>query len=333
MRKLLRRTSTALLYLLIVILVLWPTLALFFDLPFPHLRIAAAISYLLVVTVSLVSLRHKPARLLLGLASCALVASWWLTLKPTNKEPWQTDVSRLASATQNGNHVIIHNFRQCDYRAEFDYTCKWSDRDVDLSQIRGVDLFMDYWGSPWIAHTILSFDVGNGQHVAFSIEQRKRPGQNYSNILGFYRQYTLIVIASDERDLVRLRTNYRHGEDLYLFHTLATPGFARALFTDYIQRTNDFYTRPHWYNAVTHNCTTEIYTFARMKHQPHDWRILLNGKGDEMEYQAGEIAGDLPFKQLKQQSYINPAARAADQDPDFSRRIREGLPGFKDVLQ
>jgi hypothetical protein len=65
-----------------------------------------------------------------------------------------------------------------------------------------------------------------------------------------------------------------------------------------------------------------------MKNQPHDWRILLNGKADEMEYEQGELAGDLPFAELKKRAYINPAARAANEDPQFSARIRDGRPGF-----
>jgi hypothetical protein len=133
---------------------------------------------------------------------------------------------------------------------------------------------------------------------------------------------------SDERDLVRVRTNYRRGEDLYLYRTRATPAFARSLFMDYSAMTNRLYQYPQWYNAIAHNCTTEIFTFETMKTLPHDWRILLNGKADEMEYEQGELAGDLPFPDLKKRAYINPAARAADDDPQFSTSIRKGRPGF-----
>ena len=62
---------------------------------------------------------------------------------------------------------------------------------------------------------------------------------------------------------------------------------------------------------------------------PWDWRLLLNGKSDEFAYQYGRFAsGDLPFPALKQQAHINDAARAADQAPDFSARIRQGRVGF-----
>ena len=112
-----------------------------------------------------------------------------------------------------------------------------------------------------------------------------------------------------------------------------TPEFARSLFLNYADMTNDFFSHPQWYNAITHNCTTEIFTFKTMKHQPHDWRILLNGKADQMEYEQGELAGDLPFAELKQRAYINPAARAAGKDPQFSEKIREGRPGFSNVIE
>jgi hypothetical protein len=312
-------------YLIILLASLWAAMALAID-----LRIIVAVFYGLAILLILFLLRTRPWRQLLAcLLCCALVVSWWLTLKPSNEGRWQADVSKTAWAEVQGSEVTIHNLRDCDYRTEFDYTCQWLTRTIDLNQIDGVDLFMDYWGSPLIAHTILSFDVRGADHVAFSIETRKQIGQRYSALLGFFRQYTLISVVSDERDVVRLRTNYRHGEDLYLFHTSATPQFARSLFLNYIGLTNQLHDHPVWYNALTHNCTTEIFTLKSMKGQSWDWRILLNGKADEMAYQDGMLVSvGLPFKELKQRAWINPAARAANNDPDFSSRIRKDRPGF-----
>lgn len=330
-RRILQGIAAIVFYLCMALLTCWSALALYYDLPIVRLRILSAVLYLLLIGAILLLGKRNLYRLIGCMLCCGLVASWWLTLKPSNDEPWQTDVSRPAWVDLNHGHALIHNFRQCDYRAELDYTCNWSTRDVDLSQIAGVDLFMDYWGSPWIAHTIVSFDLGNGQHVAFSMETRKQIGQSYSAVRGFFRQYTLISVVSDERDLVRLRTNYRQGEDLFLYHTRATPAFAQSLFLNYAGVTSQLAEHPQWYNAITHNCTTEIFTFQTMKSQPHDWRILLNGKADEMEYEQGELAGDLPFAEHKKRAYINSAARAADADPQFSARIRAGRPGFTGV--
>jgi hypothetical protein len=184
-------------------------------------------------------------------------------------------------------------------------------------------------GSPWIAHTILSFDFGNGVHIPFSIEARMEVGQSYSAVRGFFRQFTLIAIVSAERDIVRLRTNYRKDEDIYLYHTTATVPFARSLFLDYIGLANDLHDHPRWYKALTDNCTTQIFALEAMKSQPFRLAVLLNGKGDEMEYRMGNLATDgLPFSELKTRAFINLAAQAADKDPDFSQRIRSGRSGF-----
>ena len=315
-------------YLGAALVTLWALLALHFDLPIAKLRDFAAVAYFLGVVAVCICVRRAWRRLLVCLLCFGGVLAWWLQIKPSDQGPWQPDVSQTAWASVQGNLVTIHNFRSCDYRTEGDYTCQWLTVPVELDKIQGVDLFMDYWDSPWIAHTILSFDLEDGRHVAFSIETRKRPGQSYSAIRGFFRQYTLISVVSDERDVVRLRTNYRQHEDLYLYHTKSTPAFARDLFMNYIAFTNDLHNKPQWYNAITHNCTTEIYTFSTMKSQRWDWRILLNGKADKMEYDRGQLAGNLPWPELKRRAYINPAARAADNDQDFSALIRKGRPGF-----
>ena len=116
-----------------------------------------------------------------------------------------------------------------------------------------------------------------------------------------------------------------------LFHTKATPDFARRLFLSYIQFANHMHDHPEWYNAITRNCTTEIYALSVMHNQPWDIRILLNGKADEMEYERGQIAGNLAWPELKRRAYLNPAARAVNDDPDFSTRIRENRPGFTET--
>jgi Domain of unknown function (DUF4105) len=248
-------------------------------------------------------------------------------LKPSNDRDWQQDVAETAWAEINGDEVTVHNVRNCDYRTETDFTPHWETRTVRLSGITGMDVAINYWGSPWIAHPIVSFQFADALPLCFSIETRKTIGQQYSTLEGFYRQYTLIYVVADERDCIRLRTNYRH-EDVYLYHTLASPAQARERFREYINTVNALHENPRWYNAVTHNCTTSIRTQRAAKlRKPWDWRILLNGKADEMLYQDHAVAtGGLSFTELKQRSLINERARAADQNPDFSRVIRESLP-------
>lgn len=315
-------------WLLAILGIAWAFGALHYDSPMGRGKIEWV--FLLAVAAAVVFIPGAWRKLGAALAAFALVLGWWLTLKPSNEADWQPDVSQLAWAEVNGDEVTLHNVRHCAYRTETDYTPRWETRRVRLSQITGIDMALNYWGSPWMAHPILSFQFADAPPVCFSIETRKKSGQKYSAIGGLYRQFELICIMADERDVVRVRTNYRQGEDVYLYRTTTTPAQARERFLDYVRSMEDMRQRPRWYHAITTNCTTSI----RRQHPaaqriPWDWRILLNGKGDELMYEKHTIAtGGLPFAELKEHARINAAAQAANDAPDFSRRIREGRPGF-----
>jgi hypothetical protein len=263
----------------------------------------------------------------------AWFSPWWFSLKPTTIANWQPDVDRPAWVERNGDQLIIHNLRNCDYRTETDYINCWSDRTVSLSDLRGADLFFTTWGVPWIGHPILSFQFGDGRHIAFSIEARYKGGQAYSAILGFFRQYEVIFVVADERDVIRLRTNFRKDEEVFLYRTSVGPETARAIFLTYVEYLNRLKDRPEWYNALTRNCTTAIdKQIAANLADPHPWnyRILLNGTLDRLLYERGRLVTDgLPFHELKSRAHINTAARAADNSPDFSSLVRAGRPGFE----
>ena len=315
----------------------WACAALYIDLSPAPLRALAAAIYLLLVVGLAIRVRTHFHRLLVCAAMFGLVLAAWLSLKPTNDRPWQDDVAKTAWAEVDGDNVTIHNFRYCHYRAEFDYTCDWLTRTFKLSDLRGIDIAITYWGSPYIAHPIVSFWFGGNEYVAASIETRKPVGIGYSAILGFFRKYELIYLFSDERDIIRLRTNFRTGEEVYLYRTTAGPEWSRELFLEYIQQANELRDHPEWYNALTRNCTTVIFHFIRLigplpsGTSRFDWRILLNGRADEMLYNGGNFNAAIPFNELKQAAHINDAARKADDSPDFSRQIRTGRPGFEDV--
>jgi hypothetical protein len=314
--------------LVVVLLTVWASAALYFDLvPGTSFKTLAAAGYAIAVIATLLAFHGRGKGIAISVIAFAVILAWWLSLKPSNERAWQPDVAQTAWAEIDGDRVTIHNVRNCDYRTEMDYTPHWETRSYDLSQIRGIDIYFVFWGSPWIAHTIVSFQFGDNDHVAMSIETRKEVGESYSALRGFFRYYELIYTVSDERDVVRLRTNYRKGEETYIYHTLASPQRARAVFLKYIEKINRIRNRPEWYNALTNNCTTNIAALAGEGRW--DWRILLNGRAEQMLYENGDIAtGNLPFDRLKEQAHINPAARAAGDAPDFSRRIREGRVGF-----
>ena len=307
----------------------WVFGALWFDGPFGAGNKPAAALLTIALMAVLIFVRPLWRKLGTFVVLLAGVLIWWLTLTPINDGDWQPDVARLAWADIQGDDITFHNVRNCDYRTETDYTPHWETRTVRLSQITGVDLAIDYWGSPWIAHPIVSFQFADAPPLCFSIETRKKAGQSYSTIGGLYRQFELIYVVADERDVIRLRTNYRK-ENIYLYRTTISPTQARERFLEYIDSLNALRTKARWYNAITTNCTTSIRTqHPPNERPPWDWRILLNGKGDELLYERHRIlTGGLPFPELKARSLIDARARAANDAPDFSKLIREGLPGM-----
>ena len=221
-------------------------------------------------------------------AGFIVVLTWWFSLPPSNNRDWLPDVAVLPYADIAGNQVTIHNIRNCDYRTETDFDVRHYDKTFDLDKLRTADLYLVYWGSPNIAHTMVSFGFDGGDYVCMSIETRKEKGEGYSAVKGLFRQFELTYIIADERDLVRLRTNYRQGEDAYLYRARMTPEQSRTLFLDYLRRANELRERPEWYNALTDNCTTAIRTQrAAADRAPWDWRMLVNGHLDELLYERG----------------------------------------------
>jgi Domain of unknown function (DUF4105) len=309
------------------LLLLWTMGALWYDLPLPPaLRKIVATLYLLAGT-GLWLFRNGKLRLVV-VGMIAVVMAWWFSLAPRNDRQWLPDVARTASVQIDGDRVTFQNVRNAAYRSETDFTPRWETRTVDLSKITGVDIAVNYWGSPYMAHPIVSFRFSDSPPLCFSIETRKEVGERYSAIGGLYRQYELICLVADERDVIRVRTNFRQGEDVYLYQLKITPEQARVRFMEYVETIRELARKPRWYNAVTNNCTTSI----RAQHQvaeraAWDWRILVNGKGDEMLYEKGALlTGGLDFPTLRKNSLINPAAKAADEAADFSARIRSHLP-------
>ena len=308
----------------------WMALAIYFDLASgatPWLRAGLALLVPVGALVALLLVRPRRWVVVGILAVFVVVLVAWLVIPPSHARDWQPDVATLPFAEIHGDRMIVHNVRNADYRSETDYTVRLEDRDLDLSRIRSLDLFLIYWGSPLIAHTIISWGFDDGQYLAISIETRKEKGESYSALRGFFRQYELVYVVADERDVVRLRTNYR-GEDVYVYRLDAPPADARRLLLRYIAAINELREQPQWYNALTENCTTAIRRIAGSdtRRSWWSWKLFLNGHLDELAYDIGAIDRSLPFPVLKAKSLVNDRARAAGADPQFSARIREGLP-------
>ncbi len=258
----------------------------------------------------------------------AVLMALWLDLEPSNRREWQSDVAMLSSAKIDGDFVTVRNIRNNEYRAEFDFTPGYYDRRFDLRTIEGVDIVAVYWMGPAIAHVFLSFAFAGDQHLAISIEARKEIGEGYSTLKGFFRQYELIYVVADERDVIRLRTNYRRNpvEDVYIYRSTASPESVRRLLLEYLGKINALNEKPEFYNSLTTNCTIGIWNHANALGGglPFHWKILASGYVPELLYERGTIeTGGLSYEQLRQRAHANARGKAAGTADDFSRLIRE----------
>lgn len=257
----------------------------------------------------------------------ALAIGWWRSLKPSNYRDWRPDVAQLATAVISGDRVTVRNVRNFRYRSVEDFDERWEERTLDLAGLNGLDVFFVHWGPKLYNHTILSWSFADGQRLAISVEVRKRRDQGYSAWKAFFRQYELIYVAADERDVIKLRTNYR-GEQVYLYRLRTSERSARALLLEYLEAMNEIASRPLWYNALTANCTTVIR--QRVLHAggklPFSWRYFANAYLPEMLHRHGLLDNTRPFLELKARSHINARALEVAAAENFSDRIREGLP-------
>jgi hypothetical protein len=335
MRGLAAGALRVVLTLVIVAVVAWSVAAIWID--GPDNRVLAGALCAVVAAGSLLLLfvvRPWWWSIAAGVVPFAIVLVWWLSLAPSNTRNWQPDVARLPSAEIDGNRVTIRNVRNFSYPSPSAAVERWEQRSYDLGSVVGFDMFLSSWGAAGIAHTISSWEFSNGQHLAISIETRKEKGEEYSALLGFFRQYELYYVVADERDVIGVRAGPRR-EDVHLYRLRGSPALARALLLDYLRELNRLARAPEWYNALTHNCTTTIrhHVQAVSAGRRFDWRILANGYLDELGYERGQINTSLPFPELRRRSDITARARGAANSADFSRLIREGLPDRPEPFQ
>jgi Domain of unknown function (DUF4105) len=250
-------------------------------------------------------------------------------IKPSNFRDWTPEQAVLSTAEVHGNQVTIHNVRNCQYFSADTYLVDYYDKSFDLSAVRGVDFLMvPFESMPAVAHTMLSFELGRpdgkSDHLAVSVEVRKEKNETYNPVKGSARQYELIYVVADERDVIRQRTNYRH-ENVYLYRTTATPEVSQLLLADILGRVNQLAKKPEFYDTLTNNCTTNIVRHidrVRPNRVSYDVRMILPGYSDQIAFQQGLIVPNGTFAETRQRAYINPLAERYGDRPDFSELIR-----------
>jgi len=337
MKRAARLLVMTLLAVMLAAATVWGVLALHVALAAPPaLRDACAAGFGLLGAGALVSLALQRGRWVLRAAfvlGFIALLLWWQGIEPSNDRQWAPEVAVLPSASVDGDAVTVHNIRNFDYRSEADFTPAYYDRTFRLDELESVDLIAVYWMGPDIAHTMLSFGFRNGEQLAISIETRKEVGEGYSTIKGFFKQFELYYVVADERDVVRLRTNYRKDpiEEVHVYRLNRPVENGRRLFLEYMRRINALNERAEFYNTLLTNCTTTIWQNTRVNpgRLKFSWKLLASGHVPAYLYDIGALDTSLPFPELQRLSLVNARGIAADQAPDFSARIREGLPGVK----
>ena len=314
----------------VAVMTAWAALAVFYsNLPDELLRVGLATGLVLATLLAFAFLPNRRRTLIGYLIGFALLVLWWMAIPASNDRAWQPDVAVLPYADVDGSRVTLHNIRDLHYRTETDFDIHYYDKTFDLERLDAVDLIAVYWMGDAIAHIMVSFGFDGRDFVTFSIETRKEKGEAYSTIKGFFKQYELIYIVGDERDLIRVRTDFRNPpEDVYLYRLRMAPERARRLFMSYVHKINQLHESPEWYNTATTNCTTNVvwHVQAAGGLARYNWRVLLSGYAPQYAYGLGALDTRMPFEELRRRSYINPQARAAGAADDFSQRIRADLP-------
>lgn len=302
---------------------------------------------------------------------------WFFSIEAQNQRDWQPEVSQVFSYTRDASNpdlITLHNVRNFDWylaeeaidddkasdkdndALEVVANERWQTRTIDMSKLSGIDVTNSYWMGPLIAHTLVSFRFENDKPVSFSFEIRKEQNESFSALAGFFRRFELILIASEERDIIYTRSNAR-GEQVYLFPISHLQQHeVRALFESYLSAADDLDAKPAWYNTFTSNCTNIIFYMARIvsgDRLPWDYRIWVSGWLPNYLYDIGMLDANITDVSAEantqlwsmdmwyERTHINPkvkgfdnlqgfgdksAADIEDNGRKFSTQIRQGLP-------
>jgi Domain of unknown function (DUF4105) len=309
------------------LLVAWATLAIYYsNLPWAAARVGLAIAFAAFSIWAFWLSRRRDMQLVAAVLFLGVVA-WWIAISPSHNRSWRPEVAVMPRATIDGDRLRITGVRNFDYRSTNDFTVRYEEREWLLSKLTGLDFYVSYWSEGLVGHTFLSFAFDNAAPLSISIETRPEVGEGFAPVASLFKQFELIYVVADERDLVGVRTNHR-AETVYLYRLNTSAADARRLLFVYLARINELADRPEFYNLLSNSCTMNIVRYANAagREGRFDIRHLFNGLIDSYLYHSGRVDTTLPFDELKRRSLINQVAQAADGAADFSQRIRTPQP-------
>ncbi|MEO8242756.1 MAG: DUF4105 domain-containing protein [bacterium] len=324
---LLRRSLGWVLYVGFILIVAaataWAGLAIYIQLTGGWQIAAWGLLGLAFVTALVLRWFNRRAGWAVALVAALVVGVWYQTIQPRQDRDWAADVAHGVSSVIDGNHVTLQNVRNFDWTTGSDAVEHWESRSYDLRQMATVDMITSTWGDPNIAHLIVSFGFDDGQRLGFSVEIRKEKGESFSALGGFFRQFEMVLIAADENDVVRVRTN-RRGEDVHLFSVKLKPEQMRTLFLSYLGLANRLAETPVFYNTITANCTSTVYGLVQVikPDMPLDRRLVFSGLLPEYIDELGGLPGDMPMAERRAEAAISARALAVPDGADYSIWVR-----------
>lgn len=248
--------------------------------------------------------------------------------KPSLERNWTPDQQILATASFDGDKVAIKNIRNISYRTTTDYDVSYYNKTFDLNKIKRVWFMVEPFSGHGFgaAHTLLSFEFENDEFVSISVEIRKEQGESFSPIKGLLRQYELVYVIADERDVIKLRSNYRK-DDVYLYPIKTTKEKTRELFVSMLERANKLGNEPEFYNTLTSTCTTNLVDHVNLLSEgkvPFSFKTLMPAYADEYALTLGLINDEeTDIEKLRAKYKINEKAEKFADDVRFSVKIRE----------
>lgn len=264
-------------------------------------------------------------RLVLAIIIILLIS--YFSIRPSNNREWNLDQQVLPEISISGNQVTIKNIRNFTYRTTTDYTPGYYDKTFDLTKLKNVYYMVEPFSGhgAGAAHTLLSFEFEPDTFVAISVEIRKEVGEKFSPLKGLLRQYELMYVVADEKDVIKLRSNYRRDQ-VYLYPMAGSIEKKQTLFLDMLARAQKLQTKPEFYNTLWSTCTTNLVSHLNKispDRVPFSFKVLMPAYSDRLAYDLGLIDTDLSFEEIKAKYLINERAEKYADDPNWSVKIRE----------
>jgi hypothetical protein len=299
---------------------------------FPELskpaRVSLTVSWGILSLFALIFVPVWSSKIFFLLAGVFLI--WFLlqSLTPQIDRDWAPEQEETAIAIFNDDDTVtIQNIRDWHYHTE-NSEIHWIEKNYDLTQITSADYIVVPFAS-WrgLAHVFVTFGFSNGEHLAISVEARRKQGVEYAPLSGIYRNFETIYVIGLERDLLGLRSNFQENP-VHVYPLKAEPEPLRKIFISLVKEATALAAQPVFYHTLTNTCTSNLFLHSNAVMNAHismfDWRLIFPGYSDQAALEKGLIDTTLNIDQARKNFLINDRSQWHDDEVEWSKQIRKG---------